>query len=294
MNRKTKKKSILTSAVLILLFLASFFLTKYLLFKWNESKETMAIQSNKQKYNPYSNLKDYEYAAPEVMKLLSNKNYCMKKNGLTIPKEKKIAFLTFDDGPSVTVTPKVLKTLKEKKVKGTFFLVGKSINSDSYSKKLVKQIYNDGNSIGNHSYTHNLSIIYPHNKISMENLMKEINLTNTSLKKILEKNFATRIIRLPGGYMSRSYYNDPNIPALNQTFNKNKFYSIDWNSMSGDAEGGHKSSDELLNYLKNSIKGKNKVVILTHDTYGKESSAKALPFIIDYLKSQGYEFGTIK
>jgi peptidoglycan/xylan/chitin deacetylase (PgdA/CDA1 family) len=31
-----------------------------------------------------------------------------------------------------------------------------------------------------------------------------------------------------------------------------------------------------------------------HDTYGKEETAKALPGVIDYLKSQGYEFRTFK
>lgn len=33
---------------------------------------------------------------------------------------KKVAYLSFDDGPSVTVTPKILDILKKQKVKATF------------------------------------------------------------------------------------------------------------------------------------------------------------------------------
>ena len=35
------------------------------------------------------------------------------------------------------------------------------------------------------------------------------------------------------------------------------------------------------------------VVLLMHDTYGKEETAKALPRIIQYFKDNGYEFKTL-
>ena len=35
------------------------------------------------------------------------------------------------------------------------------------------------------------------------------------------------------------------------------------------------------------------VVLLMHDTYGKEETAKALPKIIKYYKDNGYEFKTL-
>ena len=54
-------------------------------------------------------------------------------------------------------------------------------------------------------------------------------------------------------------------------------YSIDWNAYDGDAEGKRKNAEELLQEVKNTVGNKEKVVLLMHDTYGKEETAKALP-----------------
>lgn len=55
-----------------------------------------------------------------------------------------------------------------------------------------------------------------------------------------------------------------------------------------------KTAPELVEAFKNSVGTQEKIVLLMHDTYGKEETAKALPAIIDYLKSNGYEFQIIK
>ena len=39
----------------------------------------------------------------------------------------KIAYLTFDDGPSPSVTPKILDILKEENIKASFFVIGKKV-----------------------------------------------------------------------------------------------------------------------------------------------------------------------
>ena len=46
--------------------------------------------------------------------------------------------------------------------------------------------------------------------------MKEVESTDTSMKEIIffGQDFNTRILRMPGGYMSREYYNDPNLGAF--------------------------------------------------------------------------------
>lgn len=41
----------------------------------------------------------------------------------------KTAFLTFDDGPNASVTPKVLDILKDEDVKATFFVIGKMLTA---------------------------------------------------------------------------------------------------------------------------------------------------------------------
>ncbi|MNJ46104.1 hypothetical protein D3C77_412270 [compost metagenome] len=59
-------------------------------------------------------------------------------------------------------------------------------------------------------------------------------------------------------------------------------------------EGAPKQAEQLVTEFKNSVKGREKAVILMHDTYGKEETAKALPEIISYLKEQGYTFKIMK
>ena len=61
-----------------------------------------------------------------------------------------------------------------------------------------------------------------------------------------------------------------------------------------DAEGAPKNAEQLKQELIKTVTGRQKAVILMHDTYGKEETAKALPEIIKYLREQGYEFRTMK
>ena len=67
-----------------------------------------------------------------------------------------VIYLTFDDGPSNTITPKILDVLKEKGVNATFFI----INYNDSTEYLVKRAINEGNAIGIHGYSHDYSKIY--------------------------------------------------------------------------------------------------------------------------------------
>ncbi len=210
----------------------------------------------------------------------------------------KIAFLTFDDGPSITVTPMVLNTLKHYGINATFFLIGKMVDESAQSKAVVRMIAADGNSIGNHSYTHEYQInmansLFPGNKMDVARVMNEFDETNKAIGNALGRKFTTRIFRLPGGYVSRVYYKDPNLPQFNAAIKARGIYCIDWTLDDRDSEGRPLNSDQIFQNVKNGVGNNEKVVILMHDTYGKEQTAKALPQIIDYLKGQGYEFKTI-
>lgn len=207
---------------------------------------------------------------------------------------KKTAYLTFDDGPSLTVTPKVLDTLKQNDVHATFFLVGRCIEENNKSINLVRRIYDEGNAIGNHSYSHDMKILFPNNAINVQTFMGEVDKTESILKGIFGQDFFARPLRVPGGYMSRQHYKDPNLGKFDQAIKDGNFASIDWTAYGFDAEGRPKSYLEIFNNIKKTVGNQQKVVILMHDTYGKEQTAKALPLVIQYLKSQGYEFKTLK
>jgi len=192
--------------------------------------------------------------------------------------KKKIIYLTFDDGPSYKVTNKVLDILKENEVQATFFLIGNQIKD---KEDVVKRIYDEGNGIGLHTYTHNFKEIYcDEDKFIQEmiNCRSEINETI---------GIAPNIIRFPGGsykHLSKNYL---------EKLHENNFKVYDWNADNSDGLNPKISPYSL--YTK-AIKGSNEmqsVMLLLHCTDMNKNTCKALPKIIKYYKAHGYEFDII-
>lgn len=207
---------------------------------------------------------------------------------------KKVAYLSFDDGPSVTVTPQILDILKKQKVKATFFIVGKEANENEHTRNLIKRIVKEGHAIGNHTYSHNYKYLYPNRRVNTDHVMQEIEKNNQVLKSILGPEFSTRMIRFPGGHMTWNRRDPQGMAALDKVLLQKDYHQVDWNVLTKDAEGKSKKAPALINQFIRSVKGREKAIILMHDTYGKEETAKALPQIIEYLKKQGYEFKVMK
>ncbi|MBZ9606679.1 polysaccharide deacetylase [Clostridium estertheticum] len=297
LNKRTIKINLLSGCIFLIL-IGALIIGKNFLKEEVKAEPVTATNNNALQHNNETSNKPpknytvnkegqkYIYDATKVNAIV---NYKEKNDG------KKIAFLTFDDGPSTTVTPQILDILKEYDVKATFFLIGENIEENEKSKELVKREFNEGHAIGNHTYCHSLNVLFPNNKINIPVFMNDVKKTEDALKNILGQDFNTNILRVPGGYMSRTYYKDPTLPEFDTILKKKNMVSIDWNAQIKDAEGKrNKSPEEFLSILKEEVGTKEKVIILMHDTYGKIGTANALPQIIEYLKGQGYEFKTIK
>lgn len=210
-------------------------------------------------------------------------------------KDQKEVFLTFDDGPSPNNTPKILDILKENDVHATFFDIGTYIKSNPALQKAVRDELMNGNAVGDHTFDHVYSELYPNNSVNVSEYMKQDNETATLLKDVLGPNFETRILRMPGGYMSRKHYNDPNIPALNEEFDKEHITALDWNTETGDAESnGQLDTNKLLANMESATKGKNQVIVLMHDAGAKVDTVTSLPAVIKYFKDNGYQFKVIE
>lgn len=245
-----------------------------------EEKKKAEEEKKKQKYGVGPNGEAFAYDAKVIQDKLKRGDH--SNNG------EKIVFLTFDDGPSTTVTPEVLDVLKKNDVKGTFFVVGKQLENEK-SRDLLKRIYDEGHAIGNHTYGHNYKSIYPNRTLNLNNFMSEINKTEDKIREVIGENFNVNVVRCPGGHMSWK-----GMSALDEKFKEENMASVDWNSLSKDAEGKTgKTPAELLEIAKKESAGKDIVVMLMHDTYGKENTAKMLDDLIKYYKSQGYEFKTL-
>ena len=181
-------------------------------------------------------------------------------NDLVKGKEK-IAYLTFDDGPSL-VTPKILDILSKENVKASFFVIGKSVEAHP---EIVKRAYDEGHYIANHTYSHNLAIG----------------------KAIGVENYSSLIFRFPNGFMSPQYKAKKKEATL--VLSQMNYCYIDWNCLNNDSVKKYTSS-QLLSNLKQSSKNKGTLVILMHDTKDVSNSSLALEASIEYLKSEGYSF----
>lgn len=192
-------------------------------------------------------------------------------------KNRKVAYLTFDDGPSKVVTPQILDILNEYNIKATFFVIGKM--ADSYPEILVRT-RDEGHAIGNHTYSHNYDYIYK----SQYNFIEDIRRAEEAFKRVLGEEFETSIIRFPGG----SYGN--NKSKIRKAVVDAGYKYFDWNSLNGDAEGILLSKDQLITRFKGTVKGNKELIILMHDTDAKTTTVDALRDILDYLIVNGYEF----
>lgn len=193
----------------------------------------------------------------------------------------KIAYLTFDDGPTLKSTSKILDILKSENVKATFFVIGKYVKENP---ELVERAYTEGHYIANHGYSHNNTKLYS----SAENFINEIKDTDIEIGKAIGiDNYSSYIFRFPNGYMS-SIYKQKKKEYVKLLSDINYTY-IDWNCLNKDSEKKY-TNYELLNNLKQSAKNKGTLVILMHDTSDVNETDLVLKDSINYLKEQGYIF----
>ncbi len=198
-------------------------------------------------------------------------------------KEKR-AFLTFDDGPSSTVTPKILDTLKQEDVKATFFVLGTMVKSN---KEILKRENEEGHYIANHGYSHVYRSIYANEN----NPLEEYNKTNKLIQEALnDENYHSNVFRFPGGSVG-GYYDKIKTKAKKK-FEKNGIAYLDWNCLTNDSDGAD-TKNKIMKNLKETSKNKNSIVILMHDAPNKDLTAQTLPDVIDYLKGKGYSFKSL-
>lgn len=214
-------------------------------------------------------------------------NNSSEKTRTVIVSEKKMyvgstIYLTFDDGPSLDITPKILDLLKKYNIKATFFVINRNSNSDY----LIKRAFDEGHTIGLHSGSHNYSKIYQNETTFFNDLAiienKVIKLTGSSSK----------IIRFPGGSsntVSKSYNKGIMTRLVKQVAEKGYIYQ-DWNVGTGDS--GHQDSTKICNSAKKYLSnGTN--IILMHDYSGNNGTYEALKCIIEYGLDRGFSFSKI-
>ncbi len=192
--------------------------------------------------------------------------------------------ISFDDGPDPKWTPKILDILKQKNVKGTFFLIGAEAAENI---GLMQRLAREGNEVGNHTYTHP--------DIS-ENSAQQLDLQI----KLTERLFASKLdvqplyFRPPYDIDEEPETDDQAAPIVsiqNQGYIVigSKIDTDDWN------EHPRKSPEEItqsvltqLQIMKSKPQFRGSIILM-HDGGGDRSATvAALPVLIDSLRAHGY------
>lgn len=191
-----------------------------------------------------------------------------------------VIYLTFDDGPRVDTTARLLDILKEENVKATFFLTDK-INTDY----LIKRMYDEGHTIGLHTASHNYKYVYS----STTNFFKDIEKIKEKVARVTGE--SPTIIRFPGGSSNTvSSFNPGIMCTLSNMVIEKGYHYFDWNVSSGDAGSGRSKKSTYQN-VTNNLSKKRANIVLMHDIYG--STVDAVKDIIKYGKDNGYTFEKI-
>ncbi len=188
------------------------------------------------------------------------------------PPPQRIAYLTFDDGPSQRVTPLILNILSQENIKATFFVVGQQINKHP---EILQRIHAEGHSIGNHTYSHQPGVLFS----GVGPFMQEVRQAEEIIHAVIGER--PKIVRMPYGT------NFPEWPVYRRALENSGYRHISWNVNSFDANGRNIPAERIVAAVRQQVAGKDKVIILMHDL-ASITTAEALPEIIRYLKGQGY------
>lgn len=178
---------------------------------------------------------------------------------------KKIA-LTFDDGPHPFYTGQLIKGLEKRGVRATFFITG--ANADAHPE-LVKELYEKGHLIGNHTYSHTQL-----NSKNAEAFKQEILKTNEVIKAQTGEEII--YVRPPYGSWNKEFEKELNMFPVFWTIDP-----LDWCS-----------SDVNAIVKRVTTKVRDNDIILMHDQY--KTSVTAALKIVDKLQEEGYEFVTVE
>lgn len=193
-------------------------------------------------------------------------SYKRKTRDINELKNKKLIALTFDDGPSWKTTRRLLDGLRERDVRVTFFVLGNRVKQ---MPEIVKKAYDDGHTIGSHTYSHK-----SFNNLKDEEIKKEVSRTNEEIEKAIGKK--TNILRPPYGEYKKSM-----IKLTGMTFILWSVDPQDWK---------YKNVEKVYNHIIDNAKDGS--IILLHDLY--DTSVDAALMAIDKLLEEGYVFVSIE
>jgi peptidoglycan/xylan/chitin deacetylase (PgdA/CDA1 family) len=177
--------------------------------------------------------------------------------------------MTFDDGPSATLTPKLLDLLAARHIKATFFVIGENV---AEHPEIVARAAREGHEIGNHSWSHpNLA------KMSDQGVRSQLQRTDDAIKNAT--GMRPTLVRPPYG----------SITAREKRWIHDEFgYRIilwDVDPLDWKRPGPAVVRNRIL---KETQRGS---IVLSHDIH--PGTIEAMPSTLDALVAKGFKFVTV-
>ncbi|MFZ4386624.1 MAG: polysaccharide deacetylase family protein [Chthoniobacterales bacterium] len=186
-----------------------------------------------------------------------------------VPVDSPVIAMTFDDGPSAVLTPRLLDILKQRNIKATFFVLGQLVQEHP---EIVARAIAEGHEVANHSWDHKAL-----NKLGEGGLQHELADTSAEITKATGK--PVTLMRPPYGATN---------PRLNRAIEKEYGMKVilwsvdpfDWKR-----PGPQVVSQRILAGAKPGA------IILSHDIH--PGTIEAMPTTLDALQAKGYKFVTV-
>ncbi|MCC8129907.1 MAG: polysaccharide deacetylase [Clostridiales bacterium] len=201
------------------------------------------------------------------------------------PDPDSVIYLTFDDGPSSTITGEILDVLEENCIQATFFIV-------DYSEDrlpLLERMIEDGDTVGIHALDHDYEACYSSEDAYLDGV-------ETLREKLYQDTgYEAFCLRFPGGSSNTisANYNEGIMTRLTQRVSDLGMVYFDWNVDSEDASGNSVPDSTLVTNVTGELQKGRDNVVLMHDANSKKTTVQALQSIINYGRENGYTFKAI-
>lgn len=177
--------------------------------------------------------------------------------------------MTYDDGPHPQNTPRLLDMLRQRNIKATFYVIGRSVNM---YPQITRRIVAEGHEIGNHTWTHRKLTA-----LSDASVRSEMNRTRDAI--VAATGVQPRTMRPPYGALRRD--------QREWIFKEYGYPTILWNVDPEDwrRPGPSVVASRIINSTRNGS------IVLAHDLH--KPSVDAMPATLDGLLRKGFKFVTV-
>lgn len=214
--------------------------------------------------------------------------------------DRKVVYLTFDDGPHPPETERVLDVLRERGARATFFLIGSKVSGN---EAVLRRMLEEGHALGLHTYSH--AGTFP--LLSFDKMLADVNEGKRAVESVAGKKIS--LFRPPFGVTN---------PTIAKVIRALGLHTVGWDVRSFDTmfckssehsckQSGHscKQSEHSCNQSGYSCKQSGHdwyvpvverimkqvrpgSVILLHDRL--DGASEILALLLDSLAASGYDF----